>query len=511
MRKAIWFVFSCLVLAALVGCGNPKEAALKELQSLNLNFTADDFVRSVANGDQKAFTLFLDAGIDPNGLSGDGMTALMAASERGRLDMVKRLLQKGVQVNTQGRNGLTALMLAANTSQSEIVEQLLEKNADPSLKDHSGWSALLKAVYQGHPPTVQALLERSKEDINRALMIASLLGHKEVVKALIEEGAEVDAQAEDGRTALIFAASKGHKEVVSLLLSAGADPQIADRSGATAGSIAQAKGFVEVAALVNQAPPPQKPAAVASANAPAATPAVPPAVSPSATADDAALLAGPDPTAPVAVGSPTVSQRGSTENWWTRYGLDQNKPGVRDEDPDGDGFSNARELAANTSPIDPASHPALNDRVAVVEIQEAYLPVELESVKGNKASLQTSAGEGYTVTVGDQLKNLNYKVTDVEARNVSDKDGNPVDASRIKLRNTKTGETISLVKGTRARERGSFAVLSFPGSTETVRVELNQRFTMPNDPNKTYEVLDIRPTQVVVKRLDDNRVWTLQK
>jgi hypothetical protein len=44
-----------------------------------------------------------------------------------------------------------------------------------------------------------------------------------------------------------------------------------------------------------------------------------------------------------------------------------------------------------------------------------------------------------------------------------------------------------------------------------MKVELDRDFTLPDDPAHTYRVLDIRPTQVVVKRLDDNEVWTLQK
>ena len=49
-------------------------------------------------------------------------------------------------------------------------------------------------------------------------------------------------------------------------------------------------------------------------------------------------------------------------------------------------------------------------------------------------------GEEYSVAVGDQLKGLDYKVTDVEVRSTEDKDGNPVDDSIVTLRNTKSGQ-----------------------------------------------------------------------
>ncbi len=42
------------------------------------------------------------------------------------------------------------------------------------------------------------------------------------VKRLIEEGANVNAQANDGQTALVIAVKKGHPEIARLLIEAGA-------------------------------------------------------------------------------------------------------------------------------------------------------------------------------------------------------------------------------------------------------------------------------------------------
>ena len=55
-------------------------------------------------------------------------------------------------------------------------------------------------------------------------MAASANGHKEVVKALISAGANVNAKANDwtGTTALRFASRKGHTEIVNILKQAGA-------------------------------------------------------------------------------------------------------------------------------------------------------------------------------------------------------------------------------------------------------------------------------------------------
>ena len=135
----------------------------------------------------------------------------------------------------------------------------------------------------------------------------------------------------------------------------------------------------------------------------------------------------------------------------------------------------------------------------------------LIGVNGKKAKIRPVDGEEYSVAIGDQLKGLDYKVTDVEVRNTEDKDGNPVDDSIVKLRNTKSGQTVALIKGVPAQEHAAYAILAFPGSDQTLKVEVDQTFSIPGDPDHTYKVLDIRPAQVIIRRIEDNRVSTLEK
>ena len=111
---------------------------------------------------------------------------------------------------------------------------LLEKNADPNVEDQRGWTALIYAVYQHNANCVEALAARSREEVNRGLLVAALMGHEDTAKILLDHGAEVDTRAEDGRTPLMLAANKGDTDLVSLLLQAGADPTLTDKSGATA-------------------------------------------------------------------------------------------------------------------------------------------------------------------------------------------------------------------------------------------------------------------------------------
>ncbi|KAH9365460.1 hypothetical protein HPB48_008912 [Haemaphysalis longicornis] len=64
-------------------------------------------------------------------------------------------------------------------------------------------------------------------------MIASSVGHLEVVSALLSRGAKVDVANETGQTALHYAASKGHLDVARVLLEHHADINAQDSYGST--------------------------------------------------------------------------------------------------------------------------------------------------------------------------------------------------------------------------------------------------------------------------------------
>jgi ankyrin repeat protein len=460
MKKVVWFALFVVVALGFSGCGKSRDQAIQELARLNLKFSTDDFVRSAENGDLRAFQLFLEAGIDVNLTNSNGATALMAAAQKGRIEIVTQLIAQKANLDLQGRDGATALWIAAESNQLDIVKALLKANADPNIQDHTGWSALMRAVYQGNSKCVEAIAGKSRQEVNRGLLIAAATGHTDVAKVLLDYGAEVDSRAEDGSTALMIAASKGNADLVALLLKAGADPGLADKSGSTAPAIADAKGFRDLATALHQAPLPAGKSS-ASPNAGELTSSM----------SDADVLAATDPN-----------------------------------------------RAANRKPEQGSTEPNPNDaasdnikKVAVTEINQDFLPIMLTEINGRRAKIQGNDNEIYTVAVGDQLKGLDYKVSDLVIRNTEDKDGNPVDASVMKLKNTKTGDTISVIRGVPAQEHGSYATLSFPNSEEKLKVQTEQEFSIPNDPDHTYTILDIRPTQVVVRRVQDNRVFTLQK
>ena len=468
--RVLQALLAVLVLLALFGCSKSKDDLTKELNALNFQFNGDDFVRSAAEGDQKALGLFFTAGFDVNTPNTAGFTGLMVAAERGRPDIIKLLLDHKADSNVAGRDGSTALMLAAENNQPEIVKLLIGRGADPNRQDKNGWTAVLKAAYQGNAKCIEILASHSKLEVDRALLVATLMERKDAVKVLLDNGAEVDFRASDGRTPLILAAGKGNKDIVELLLQAGADASLTDQGGETAQAVAAAKGFSDISELLRHAPAPiGTPVAVASPSARAeATSPAKSGTSPSISDADILNMPAPSGSAP------------------------SNSPGP--------------------TPVGKAAGgPSVTGKIRIEEVEEAFLPVTLDDVHGKKATLRSADGSTYTIGVGDLLKGMSYRVVDIEARSINDKDGNVVDASVVKLRHERTGQTISLIKGIPTREHGAYAVLVVNSTGQKIKVELDHDFSLPDEPGQTYRILDIRPTQVVIKRMGDGEVWTLQK
>ncbi len=159
--------------------------------------------------------VLLEKGADANRVIGDG-TLLMYEAGLGRFDTVKMLVEKGADVNAVNEDGDTALIAACFGGKAEIVKYLLDHGADAKVKNKRGHGALFNAT---NPDIVKILVEKgaevNKSDVsaNQALEFAVRLGKSDTIKLLVSRGADVNAQ--------ILALAK--PEDVPFLLSHGAD------------------------------------------------------------------------------------------------------------------------------------------------------------------------------------------------------------------------------------------------------------------------------------------------
>ncbi|MFL6332880.1 MAG: ankyrin repeat domain-containing protein [Pyrinomonadaceae bacterium] len=94
------------------------------------------------------------------------------------------------------------------------------------------------------------------------LMRAAARGHEDVVRVLLDAGADACARRADGFTPLILAVFFGHEAVVRLLVERGADASARTSLGTTATRWAEARGFASMADLLRAAEASRPPAVV---------------------------------------------------------------------------------------------------------------------------------------------------------------------------------------------------------------------------------------------------------
>jgi ankyrin repeat protein len=126
--------------------------------------------------------------------------AVITAAKNGDLDHVQRLLDNGENVNMQGGDYYgSALQAASYNGLEEMVKLLLEKGADVNAQ----------GGYYGN-----------------ALQAASVDGSKAVVRLLLDEGADVTAQGGVYGNALQAASEQGNLAIVRLILDKGANVNV---------------------------------------------------------------------------------------------------------------------------------------------------------------------------------------------------------------------------------------------------------------------------------------------
>ena len=86
-------------------------------------------------------------------------------------------------------------------------------------------------------------------EISRPLQVASFHNHPEIVKYLIESGADVNGKGNE--TALHASCRKGNVEVVEILLENQADPEIKSKEGKTPKSVAMENNHQDIVQLLN--------------------------------------------------------------------------------------------------------------------------------------------------------------------------------------------------------------------------------------------------------------------
>jgi ankyrin repeat protein len=172
-------------------------------------------------GYRDAVDFLLAKGASPNIGNEIGFTALHYAVMFGQLEIAKTLIDHGANVNAKDSDqGCTPIyfVLMAKHNEIELLTLLLDNGADWRVSpEFEGLTPLHMAVGQRDPVALRLLLARGadpkvKDKTGEThLHRAARVGYDDMVKLLIEVGAEVNATDSRGMTPLDWAVAGGEK------------------------------------------------------------------------------------------------------------------------------------------------------------------------------------------------------------------------------------------------------------------------------------------------------------
>lgn len=156
---------------------------------------------------------------------------------------VQSLIKAGVSPNTLDPKGNPMLIVAIRDKSLKVADLLISNPAtDINLTNKSGENPLMMASIEGELPVVETLVLKKKADVNKSgwtsLHYACTTGKLSVAQFLVANGAKVNALSPSETTPLMMAVSSGNDQLIKFLLDNGADLRMRNHEGYSAIDVA---------------------------------------------------------------------------------------------------------------------------------------------------------------------------------------------------------------------------------------------------------------------------------
>jgi ankyrin repeat protein len=211
--------------ASAEATARPRQSASRE---------GGSWVRTALFGTARELSALLDGGLDPASKTEAGTTLLMMAAPDP--EKVRMLIARGVDAKRRAASGTDALTIAAGYfGSAPSIASLLAAGADVQAPEgvRVRRSPLVLSAMTGDVETTRLLLSRGAEASSEALSEAVTFGHADVVRTLVDAGANVNITESSGVNLLHWAAITNRTAVIPVLARAGVALNAIDDKGFT--------------------------------------------------------------------------------------------------------------------------------------------------------------------------------------------------------------------------------------------------------------------------------------
>nr|XP_043639013.1 potassium channel AKT1-like [Erigeron canadensis] len=189
--------------------------------------------------------------------------SLCFAVSRGDDVLLHKLLRRGgLDANEMDGSGRTVLNLAAAKGNLECVLLLLDYGADPNKKDCEGNVPLWSAIIGRNESIIKLLVDNSATltsgDVGEYASYAVEQNSIDLLKDIIKHRGDVTVQNSMGTTALHKAISEEKTEVVKFLINQGANIDMPDVHGWTPRDLANHQAHEDILELFHSVPAPKE-------------------------------------------------------------------------------------------------------------------------------------------------------------------------------------------------------------------------------------------------------------
>jgi ankyrin repeat protein len=201
---------------------------------MSANELVTEFLLAAEQGNANALQACLDKGVDINATNRQKRTAVIIASLHKHYSCVELLISAGADIDKQDQTCFNPFLISCLTNDVTLLRIVLPANPDLDRLTRFGGVGITPASEKGHVDIVRELLTHTDINVNHTnfvgwtpLLEAIVLNdggakQQEIVKLLLDHGANPHMTDKYGKSPLELAREKGYHPIAELLLAAGA-------------------------------------------------------------------------------------------------------------------------------------------------------------------------------------------------------------------------------------------------------------------------------------------------